>query len=87
MLNTGIFPNQLNIYKVIPFYKANDESHETLLSNYRPIALLPSVFKIFENAMLNVDQILNYFINSNILSMQQYGFKLNTLLNSQHYIW
>ena len=70
MLNTGIFPSQLKISKVIPLYKANDE---TLLSNYGPIALLPSVFKIFENVML--DQILNYFINNNLLSMQQYGFR------------
>ena len=70
MLNTGIFPSQLKISKVIPLYKANDE---TLLSNYRPIALLPSVSKIFENVML--DQISNYFINNNLLSMQQYGFR------------
>ena len=70
MLNTGIFPSQLKISKVIPLYKANDE---TLLSNYRPIALLPSVYKIFENVML--DQISNYFINNNLLSMQQYGLE------------
>ena len=70
MLNTGIIPSQLKISKIIPLYKANDE---TLLSNYRPIALLPSVSKIFESVML--DQISNYFINNNLLSMQQYGFK------------
>ena len=70
MLNTGIFPSQQKITKVIPLYKANDE---TLLSNYRPIALLPPVSKIFENVML--DQILKYFINNNLLSMQQYGFR------------
>ena len=70
MLNTGIFPSQLKFSKVIPLYKANDEN---LLSNYRAIALLPSVSKIFENVML--DQISNYFINNNLLSMQQYGFR------------
>ena len=64
MLNTGIFPRQLKIYKVIPLYKAKDE---TFLSNFRPIALLLSVSKIFENVML--DQISNYFINNNLLSM------------------
>ena len=70
MLNTGIFPSQLKISKVIPLYKANDK---TLLLNYRPIALLPSVSKIFENVML--DKISNYFIDNNLLSMQQYGFR------------
>ena len=55
MLNTGIFPSQLKISKVIPLYKAYDE---TLLSiYYRPIALLPSVSKIFQNVMLTKFQI------------------------------
>ena len=70
MLNTGIFPSQVKIPKVIPLHKANDK---ILLPNYRQIALLPSVSKIFENVML--DQISNYFINNNLLSMQQYGFR------------
>ena len=35
--------------------------------------MLSSVSKIFENVML--DQISNYFINNNILSIQQYGFR------------
>ena len=34
---------------------------------------IPSVSKIFENVIL--DQISNYFINNNLLSMQQYGFR------------
>ena len=40
MIVTGIFPDQLNISKVIPLYKAKKQ---TILSNYRPIALLPSI--------------------------------------------
>ena len=40
MLHTGIFPEPLKISKVVPLYKANDQM---LLSNYRPIALLPSL--------------------------------------------
>ena len=70
MLNTGVFPNQLKISKVIPKYKSKDY---TLLGNYRPIALLPSISKVFEYVFL--EQSSNYFIQNNLLSSQQYGFR------------
>ena len=70
MLNTCVFPNQLKISKVIPKYKSKDH---TLLSNYRPIALLHSISKIFEYVFL--EQLSNYFIQNNLLSSQQYGFR------------
>ena len=69
---TGIFPDQLKISKVILLYKAKDQ---TILSNYRPIALLPSISKIFEYVLL--EQITNYFLDNNMLSPQQYGFRSN----------
>ena len=58
MIVTGIFPDNLKISKVIPLYKAKDQ---TLLSNYRPIALLPSISKIFEYVLL--EQITNYLLD------------------------
>ena len=72
MIVTGIFPDQLKISKVIPLSKAKDQ---TILSNYRPIALLPSIQKIFEYVLL--EQITNYFLDNNMLSPQQYGFRSN----------
>ena len=72
MIVTGIFPDNLKISKVIPLYKAKDQ---TLLSNYRPIALLPSISKIFEYVLL--EQITNYLVDNNMLSPQQYGFRSN----------
>ena len=72
MIVTGIFPDNLKISKVIPLYKAKDQ---TLLSNYRPIALLPSISKIFEYVLL--EQITNYLLDNNMLSPQQYGFRFN----------
>ena len=43
------------------------------LSNYRPIALLPSLSKIFEYVLL--EQLTNYFVENNLLSSHQYGFR------------
>ena len=70
MLHTGIFPEPLKISKVVPLYTANDQM---LLSNYRPIALLPSLSKIFEYVLL--EQLTNYFVENNLLSPHQYGFR------------
>ena len=70
MLHTGIFPEPLKISKVVPLYKANDQM---LLSNYRPIALLPSLSKIFEYVLL--EQLTSYFVENNLLSPHQYGFR------------
>ena len=70
MLNTGIFPEQLKISKVVPIYKANDRK---LLTNYRPIALLPSISKIFEYTIL--EQLSNYFLENELFAPQQFGFR------------
>ena len=70
MLHTGIFPEQLKISKVLPLHKANNKMS---LTNYRPIALLPSISKIFECVLL--EQLTNHFTDNNLLSPQQYGFR------------
>ena len=45
MINTGVFPGSIKVSKIIPLFKKSDSS---LLSNYRPISLLPTISKIFE---------------------------------------
>ena len=72
MIVTGMFSDNLKISKVILLYNAKDQ---TLLSNSTPIALLPSISKIFEYVLL--EQITNYVLDNNILSPQQYGFRSN----------
>ena len=66
MLTTGIFPDAFKVSKVIPLYKKGDSS---LLVNYRPISLLPTISKIFEKV------IHDYFDKYNLLAEQQYGFR------------
>ena len=70
MLTTGIFPDAFKLSKVIPLYKKGESS---LLVNYRPISLLPTISKIFEKVIH--DQLYKYFEKYNLLAEQQYGFR------------
>ena len=70
MVETGFFPDVLKISKVIPIYKKCDVS---LLSNYRPICLLPTLSKIFERVIYN--QLYNYFVDNSLLTEHQFGFR------------
>ena len=70
MLSSGIFPEQLKVLKIIPLHKANDTM---FLTNYRPIALLPSISKIFEYILL--EQLTSHFVENKLISPQQYGFR------------
>ena len=69
MLTTGIFPNAFKLSKVIPLFKKGDAS---LLVNYRPISLLPPIYKVFERVIH--DQMYEYFNQFKLLAEQQYGF-------------
>ena len=70
MLSSGHFPSQLKISRVIPLFKSGDPE---LFSNYRPISLLPSLSKIFEQVIFN--QLFNYMNNNKLLCLEQYGFR------------
>ena len=64
MLKMGIFPNACKKSKITPLFKKGDSS---LVANYRPISLLPTMSKIFEQMIHN--QMYEY-----LLAEQQYGF-------------
>ena len=70
MLTTGIFPDDLNVAKVIPLFK---KGKKEILDNYRPISLLPSISKIFERVIFN--QIHAYFTAHNLYYSGQHGFR------------
>ena len=69
-LCTGIFPEKLEIAKVIPLYKKDDDRS---FGNYRPISLLSSISKIFERVAFN--QLYEYFTSNGLLYESQYGFR------------
>ena len=47
-LETGIFPEMLNIAKIKPLYKKGDSS---CFNNYRPMSLLPTISNVFERVI------------------------------------
>ena len=48
IINTGVFPNKLNISKTTPLFKKDDR---TLFTNYRPISLLPIFSRVIEKVI------------------------------------
>ena len=71
-LTSGIFPNSLKIAKVTPIFK---KANNKLITNYRPISVLPVISKIFE--IVIHEQLSEYFISKNLFCPQQYGFRKN----------
>lgn len=66
----GVFPEQLKKTIIKPVFKRDDS---TDANNYRPIALLSSISKIFEKAMCSR---LNSFLQAkNIICQEQNGFQ------------
>ena len=70
MLTTSKFPSELKKSKVKPLFKSGEN---TSFSNYRPISLLPSISKIFENVIFY--QLMEYFITHNLFCIEQFGFR------------
>ena len=70
VLNTGIFPDELKIAKVIPLFKKDDPK---LLKNYRPISLLPTISKVIEKIIFT--QLSTYFNENKLIFDNQYGFR------------
>ena len=72
-LRDGIFPDLLKTSKVNPIFKNGDPS---LLTNYRPISLVPIFSKIFERVMYN--RIYDHMISNNLFYRKQFGFQKNS---------
>ena len=85
-LNQGIFPDIWKKANVIPVHKKNDKS---IMSNYRPISLLPICGKLFERLIYNT--LFNFFSQRNLICCNQSGFRpgdscVNQLISIVHMI-
>ena len=69
-LESGIFPDDLKLAKIIPLYKKGDPE---LFTNYRPISILSFFSKIFEKVAYN--QLISYLEKKAILYDFQFGFR------------
>ena len=69
-IETGVFPDKLEIARVSPVYKAGDSSD---LTNYRPISVPPCFSKILERIMHN--RLFSYVSQEKILYSKQFGFQ------------
>ena len=70
--DSGIFPDCLKVARITPVYKKGDMSNPT---NYRPIASLPYISKIYERSMAN--RLISFFDKFSIISLSQFGFQKN----------
>ena len=74
MLSTGAFLDRLKYSEIKPIYKKGDK---TLITNYRPISLLPVFSKIFEKGIYK--RLYYHLTLNNILVNEQFGFRCNNL--------
>ena len=69
-LETSQFPDPWKIARVSSIFKDGDRSEK---SNYRPISVLPVVFRLFEKLVFN--QFYQYRNDNRIINSNQSGFR------------
>ena len=69
-LAEGVFADKLKIARVTPVFK---KGKNTLVTNYRPIPVLPSFSKLLEHTVYN--RLYKFLVESSILYQKQFGFQ------------
>ena len=69
-LDDAAFPSDWKEANVFTVYKSDDSC---LLTNYRPISVLPGIAKVFESIVHQ--QVFSYFLSNNLLTPAQSGFR------------
>lgn len=70
ILEQGTFPSVLKVSKLVPIFKTGDP---LVLGNYRPIACVPILSKVFES-LLKI-RLTTYFEENSLFSSRQFGFR------------
>ena len=86
-MKQGKFSTEWKKANVVPVYKKGDKQ---ILNNYRPVSLLPICGKFFKRLIYN--NLFKYFIENDLLSQNQSGFKpgdscINQLISITHEIY
>ena len=71
-MSTGIFPDRLKLSHIKAIYKKGDKK---LINNYRPIAILNTLSKVFEKIIYT--RLMLYLEKNKILFENQHGFRQN----------
>ena len=66
----GVFPDELKVARVTPLLKGGDRN---VITNYRPISILPTMSKIYEKCILV--RLVSFLDKNDILSPDQFGFR------------
>ena len=69
-LKSGTFPEKMKIARVTLVFKSGDTS---LMTNYKPISVLPCFSKMLERIMYN--SLYKYLTENNLLYSKQFGFQ------------
>ena len=69
-IKLGVFPEKIKLAKVTPIFKSGKNE---LLTNYRPISVLPCFSKILERIMYN--RLFKHRTKNNLLFDEQFGFR------------
>ena len=86
-LQSGTFPNLWKKANIVPIHKKNDKQ---IISNYRPVSLLPICGKIFERIIY--DSLFSFFTANNLITTNQSGFRpgdscIHQLISITHNIY
>lgn len=71
-IDEALYPDCFKTSRVTPIFK---KGLRTKIENHRPISILCNIGKVFDSIIH--DRFTNYFINNNILSDNQFGFRKN----------